>query len=464
MNKTLLLIICDFLLLNLLALTRWEDAEPPRPSAPAVESRASDGAATKDQDLLEVMKLSLEDERSQREQTLQQLQATQDTLKTREQNLSQLESEKTNLAATLDNTQRKATELTQKVEAATADASMSKERLAQLQRELEQREAEAARQKTELAKLAAEQAQARERIENLSVAVKVAEQEKVLLRETAETLKGQVEVERQERIKVQETTTQLAQGVGQLAEKSTELTKEIRDNRPINANTLYQEFLDNRVKTQIYAERPGLFGGKNRKEETTNTVFITDGTNTYALLHFNNTPFSFVEQTSDWDKLTVEFSKGSYRTQATALHFLSSDPRVIVLPVDAQQVAGLGVKPYQLALDRNKFPDALLISNGGAGYGEVAYKLDASQPGYVRMDNRLMKKLFGDFSPSRGDLVLSKTGELLGIMANSDYCVVVNNFLPSRTIKTGENITDQKTGKIFDHLVARWRALPLRLQ
>ena len=30
MNKTLLLIICDFLLLNLLALTRWEKAEPQR--------------------------------------------------------------------------------------------------------------------------------------------------------------------------------------------------------------------------------------------------------------------------------------------------------------------------------------------------------------------------------------------------------------------------------------------------
>ncbi len=463
MNKTLLLIICDFLLLNLLALTRWEDAEPPRPSAPSVESRPNDATATKDKDLLDVMKLSLEDERAQRDQTLQQLQSTQDTLKNREQNLNQLEKEKTNLATTLDSTQRKAEELTQKVEAVTADATMSKERLAQLQRELEQREAEAARQKAELAKLAVEQAQARERIENLSGAGKVAEQEKILLRETTETLKVQVEAERQDRIKVQETTTQLAQGVGQLAEKSTELTKEIRDNRPINANTLFKEFLDNRVKTQIYAERPGLLGRTTKKSDT-HTVFITDGTATYALLHFNDTPFTFIEQTSDWEKLTVEFSKGAYRTQATALQFLSSDPRVIVLPVTPQQVAALGVKVYNLSLDPNKFPDALLISNGGGGYGEITFKLDAAQPGYVRMDNRLMKRLFGDFSPSRGDLVLSKTGELLGIMANSDYCVVVNNFVTSRTIKTGDNILDQQTGKTLDHLVSRWRALPMRLQ
>ena len=48
MNKTLLLIMCDFLLLNLLALTRWEKAEPsqmqletaaPRSAANAPPSR-----------------------------------------------------------------------------------------------------------------------------------------------------------------------------------------------------------------------------------------------------------------------------------------------------------------------------------------------------------------------------------------------------------------------------------------
>ena len=40
MNRTLLLILCDFLLLNLLALTRWEKIEPapPRPDS-AVETK-----------------------------------------------------------------------------------------------------------------------------------------------------------------------------------------------------------------------------------------------------------------------------------------------------------------------------------------------------------------------------------------------------------------------------------------
>ena len=50
MNKTLLLILCDFLLLTLLALTRWETAEPPRPKQPPVPELAAN-AVTKDQGL-----------------------------------------------------------------------------------------------------------------------------------------------------------------------------------------------------------------------------------------------------------------------------------------------------------------------------------------------------------------------------------------------------------------------------
>ena len=50
MNRTLLLIIVDFLFLNLIALTRWEKAEPVSPRKPPVTELASN-AATKDQDL-----------------------------------------------------------------------------------------------------------------------------------------------------------------------------------------------------------------------------------------------------------------------------------------------------------------------------------------------------------------------------------------------------------------------------
>jgi hypothetical protein len=306
--------------------------------------------------------------------------------------------------------------------------------------------------------------ESRQRIEGLTVAVKVAEQEKQLLRETADTFKQQAQAERQEREKVQATTVQLAQGVGQLAEKSADLTKEIRDNRPINANVLFSDFLANRVRTTFTATRPSFFGQINRTREA-QTVFVSDGKDVFALLHLADTPFSLLEPGADWEKLTVEFSKPpAYRSMAGEIRFLSLDPRVVAVPVSPAQVQAIGAKVYQTALEPFKFPEAVLISGGGKGYGEVGFKLDASQRGYVQVDNRFFKRLFGDFAPSRGDLVLSKTGELLGIMVNSDYCALVNNFLPSKTIATGDDVKAQQTSQTLNDLVARYQGLPFKLQ
>jgi X-X-X-Leu-X-X-Gly heptad repeat protein len=463
MNKTLLLILCDFLLLNLLALTRWEKAEPARAKQPPVPQMAAN-AATKDQDLVEAMKLSLADERATREQLTQKLSTTESTLAQREQNVTQLQADQTKLTAALNATRNTAAELTQKVAAATQDATMTKEELARIQQELDAKRTEAERQAQALAALTQQQAEAKQKIEGLSVAVKVAEQEKQLLRESAETLKTQVEAERQDRLKAQAATTQLAQGVGQLAEKSGELTKEIRDNRPINANVLFSDYLANRVTAQFTAVRAGVFGPATR-EKATSTVLVTDGDKIYALLHLDDTPFPLSENSLDWEKVAAELTKPpAYHSRVPALQFLSLDPRVLVLPVDPAQATALGVKVYPIALEPFKFPEAVLVNGGGKGYGEVGFKLDASQPGYVRVDNRFFKRLFGDFAPSRGDLVLSKTGELLGIMVNSDYCALVTNFLPAKVLVTGDDVKAQHTADLLNELAARVHQLPLKLQ
>jgi hypothetical protein len=463
MNKTLLLILCDFLLLNLLALTRWEKAEPPRPKQPPVPELAAN-AVTKDQDLVETMRQSMADEKSVRDELAQKLASTDATLAAREQSLTQVQAERAKVAATLGETQRAAAELSQKYSAATQEASMTKEQLAQIQRELAEKQAEADKQRQELATLAKQQAEARKQIEGLTLAVVVGEQEKKTLREAADQLKGQVEVERGERLKVQEANTQLAQGVGQLAQKSGELTKEIRENRPINANVLFNEFAQNRVTATFNATRK-VFIGNPRRSKDAHTVLVTDGRQVYALLHVADTVFSLGDNPIDWESITVELSKGGAgRNAASQIQFLAHDPRVVVIPVDPSQAAALGARVYPLAADPFKFPEAVLIDGEGRGYGEVGFKLDASEPGFVRVDNRFFKRLFGDFAPKRGDLVFAKTGELLGIMVNNDYCAVLKDFSAMKSIQTGTDTRAQSTGQLFDALTSRVRAMPLKLQ
>jgi predicted nucleic acid-binding Zn-ribbon protein len=453
MNKTLLLVICDFLLLNLLALTHWEKAEP---AHLAQKPAAAAAAPAANQDLVDMMKLSLEDERRTHAQLAQQLQ-------TREETLARVATQKDALEQNLAATRHSAQELGRQLSAAAEDAAMTKERLAALQRDLEDRQREAARQQQELAGLTKAQAEAQQKIENLNVAVKVAEEEKKMLRETADTLKEQVAAEREERQKVVAQAGVLAEGVGRLADRSGELTKEIHENQPVNANTLFSNFLANRVQVDFTAVRQSFLGPVTRNKAA-RTVLVADGRQIYALLHVTDTPFSLKELGADWEKLTGTLGQPPAAVPVPALTFLSLDPRIVVVPLDPARAAALGVKIYQTALDPFKFADAVLISSGGRYYGEVAFKLDPQLPQYVKMDNRFFKQLFGDFSPSTGDLVLSKTGELLGLMVNRDYCAVLNNFLPAQTIATGENISAQRTGGTLDGLADRLRALPLKLQ
>lgn len=469
MNKTLLLIMCDFLLLNLLALTRWEKAAPSQTQLESAAPRSAAAAPAINADMVELMRVSLEDEQASRAQLAAQLASTEGTLTERERNLAALQEQKGQLEGALASTRTSARELEQRYTAASQDAFLTKEQLAKLQRELEEKRAEAERQQAELARMERQNAEARQRIENLNVAVRVAEQEKQLIAQNLTEARQQVEVERLERIKVQEQTTQLAQGVGQLsqgvgqlAERSGQLSQEIRDNRPINSNLIFSDYLANRVQTSLTARRPGLFG-PTVKERDTQTVLVSDGERVYALMHLNDTPFTLSEIPTDYDQVAGRLTRGSFNAPLAELQFLRLDPRLVVAPLDASLAALMGAKIYQLAKEPFKFPEAVLLRADDGRYGETPFRIDPANSNYVRMDNRISTRLFGEFSPKRGDLVFSKTGDLIGMMVNNDYCAVLGSFAVSYTLKAGDN-PDPKTSTILSDLQTRWARLPIRLQ
>lgn len=462
MNKTLLLIMCDFMLLNLLALTRWEKAEPTHTQLETAAPRSAAQAPAINADMVELMRISLEDEKASREQLASQLSTTQGSLAEREKNLAALQQQKGQVEKTLAATQTSVKELEQRYTATSQEASMSKEQLAKLQRELEERKAEAERQRAELARAERQNAEARSRIESLNVAVKVAEQEKQLINQNLTEAKQQVEVERAERVKVQEQTTQLAQGVGQLAEKSGELSQEIRTNRPVNPNLIFSEFQANRVQTKITARKPGLFRPSTKDLEA-QTVLVSDGNRTYAVMHLSDTPITLTETPSDYQALNGTLNRSGTSAPVTELHFLRLDPRIIVVPVDELTVARMGAKVYQLAKEPFKFPEAVLVRADDGRYGETPLRIDPSSNSYLKLDNRIVTRLFGEISPKRGDLVFSKTGEVIGILVNSDYCAVLGDFTAAHTVTTGDN-PQPATSVILSDLQARWARLPLKLQ
>ena len=465
MNKTLLLIICDFLLLNLLALTRWEKAEPQRAldsAAPPAASAASSPAVNAD--LVELMRVSLEDEKAARDALAAQLAGTQGTLSEREKALAQAEAQRAQLQGALTTTSANVRELERKYSDASNEAFMTKEQLARMQRELDERRAEAERQKAELARLERTNTEARQRIESLNVAVRVAEQEKQLLGQNLEQARAQVEVERAERAKVQEQTVQLAQGVGQLAERSTELTREIRDQRPGNPNALFGEFLANRVQLQVTTQRAGLFSPAFRERDA-QTVLVSDGNRTYALMHLSDSPFAWNwENPPNYQRITGSLAAGGEVQAAAELHFLGIDPRVVAVPVDEAAAARLGAKVYRVAADPFRYPEVVLVRADDGRYGETQVRIDPAARGYVRVDNRIATRLFGEIAPRRGDLVFARTGELVGMMVNSDFAVLLGSFAAAHRLPLGAEAAQPPTEPLFRDLAARLRRLDARLQ
>jgi hypothetical protein len=463
MNKTLLLIMCDFLLLNLLALTRWEKAEPQNAQLEAAAApRSAANAPAVNADMVDLMRISLEDEKASREQLASQLQSTQGSLSEREKNVAALEQRQSQLETTLAATQSSAKELEQRYSATAQEASMSREQLAKLQRELEERRAEAERQAAELARMERANNEARQRIEGLNVAVKVAEQEKGMLTQNLTEAKQQIEVERIERQKVQEQAAQLGQNVGQLAERSVELSKEIRDNRPVNTNLIFSEFLNNRVRSNIVAQRPGIFSPSTRGKDT-QTVLVSNGTQIHALMHVSDTPFVLSEVSLDYNQVTGQLTRGSVSAPISEMNFLHLDPRLVAVPVDAAVAASMGAKIYTLSKEPFKFPEAVLVRADDGKYGDTALRIDQSNPNYLRLDNRIVTRLFGEISPKRGDLVFSKSGELIGMMVNNEYCAVLGDFAPAVTLKTGDN-PEPKTSTVLGGAYSRLSRLPLKLQ
>jgi len=567
MNKTLLLIICDFLLLNLLALTRWDEAEPVRNSSAPVPEVQANAARPKNQDLVDMMKVALEQEKAVRDQLQQRLQFAESDVKTREQTLAQIQAQRSQLEHTLKQSQTAAQVLSQRyaavaqeavdvkqkakqqqealtaaakqqqdaltaaiknveaekarLEVEKARAESEKTRLAQeMQQAVAAKQAEIAKQLTALADLSKQQtataqqaaglatavrvAQAerdliREQLEKqmqialaakqaelekqqaaladlekqrqaaaaqaaqASTAAKVAESERNLLRENLTDLKKEVALVRQEKDLLQTQTTRLTDGVGQLAAKSGELAKEIRENTPINMNLMFSEFLSNRVDVAVSAHQAVILGSGARIKEG-KSLLVHDGRGVFAVIHVGDTPFSLTTPLG-MDHVGARVARGAQVLGSGALTFITADPRLAVVPVNAQQALAMNLKLYPVAKNPFKFTEAVLVNRGGKHYGEVEFKLDARTPDYVRMKNRIISRVLqGEFSPSTGDIVLSKTGEFLGVMVNPDYCAVIKSFetLPGYTFDD-KTTTDMVRNRLVE-LNTRLFRLPSALQ
>ncbi len=401
-------------------------------------------------------------EAAERQQALlgereKQVQTFQQELQQKEQQTTQLEQQRTSLRQQYASAQTNLQTLSQQLQSSSTEALISKEKLAAMQAELRKQAEQAAALQQQLGQLAQSNQMVLTEKQRLAGQLQVAEAEKRMATEQVSHMQEEVKVERAEKAK-------LAEGVKALATRSDQLAQEIQQNRPLAPNTIFDEFVTNRVQATLSASRSGFLGMESNKRTETQTVLVTDGTNTVALCHVQDTPLSFGYPGTDWEGLTGTLERNAVTVPIRSLSFYQLDPRMVFLPVTPAEVRQLGCKVYRTSSDPYKFQDAVLVGAQEGYYGECKFQIDLTTPLYVKMDRNSLKGLFGKFNPSRGDLVFSRTGELLGVMANSTYCMMIKNFNPTATFQFAQDVRSQQTGDTLARLYSLIAGLPYKLQ
>jgi hypothetical protein len=496
MNKSLLVIICDFLLLSLLSLANFDKPiEDKNKPAPVNEVQ---GMTTSQSDLMDALQTALEEEQSTREELQSQLSETRNQVKTQEQLLAEREQNVQNLEQNLMSTAERAAMLERERQAldlqvtdtvrnlvdledqlnnANVKSQVSSAMLSSMQSELQMRERAAKQLQDKLAKVEDQQKATEQEKHQLALVLKETEVERNMVREQLVVTKEQVQQEKQEKevirqekqviqeekAQIQKTASVLAEGVGALAEKSNELTVEIRENRPLSGNLIFSGFVSNRVDTEFSARKTG-FLGQTGDTKSSKTVLVSSGGQIYALYHSQDTLLNLKSGETSWEYLYAHLRRNFALISMEKVAFLQSDPRIVLAPVTPEQAKEIGVKIYPLAGEPYKFNEAVLVGGSGDYYGESPFHIDAGAPSYVQMEKRRFSKFFGNFSPSRGDLVFSKTGEILGIMVNNEYCMVLSDLTAAGEVTLGPKIQNAQNARVLSNMAFRVGMLPNQVQ
>jgi murein DD-endopeptidase MepM/ murein hydrolase activator NlpD len=457
MNRSILIVICDFLLLSLLTFSTdlSKMAGENEGSAVAVKAEVLPKATdTGGNDLAAVMKQALGEEQKNREQLQAELARIREAVR---QQQAQLQQKQSNLEQQYASAQASVQALNQKLQSSAAETTLTREQLAAKEAEIQKQTDLSAALRTQLAQLAKSNQEALAREQHLAGQLQLAEVEKRAAADQVALMQQQVQAEHAENVK-------LAEGFKTLATNSGALSREIRENRALAPNAIFSEFVTNRIQTSFVAARTGLFGIDLGRNKTTETVLVTDGTNTFALCHVQDTPLTLWDPGTDWEGLTGTLGHNTAQVHIHALSFDLRDPRVVFMPVTPAEADQLGCKIYPISSDPYKFQDAVLVGAQEGYYGQCSFQMDLDTPQYVKLDRNLLKGLFGKFNPSRGDLVLSRNGELLGIMANNTYCLMLHDFTAVATIRFGLDVRAQHTGETLSRLFDYVFRLPTRLQ
>ena len=473
MNRSILIVICDFLLVSLLAFSTVDIGKSPEERPP--ESAAANETAPR-QDLGNVMRLALQEERRFRDslagevsqarmaaerQASQLIERDKELLSERQRRL-EMASELNRAQADANNERKARLEMVSLAEQRLTTLESERKSREQLGAQLDQSRQEAERQLALAAQLdkqmraAAQETQAKDLLIQQAAQQQAAwQQQSAAAAEQSARLQNEIKREREEKAR-------LARDLEALAANAVPPGKDLRNPRPLSI-----EFFDglaaNRVVAQLNFARSKKSAANSARSRQVQSILATDGKTTCALCLVGDTPLSFSKPGVDWDIMDGSLARGAVTTPARLFSFHAADPRLVILPIAEADARALGAIIYRTTAEPSKFSDAIVACLRDGSYGAGKFQIDLATPGYVRLEPNTFMALSGQLAPGAGDLVFSREGELLGIMVNGAYCMVLRNFRTTATFKLG-TAARQRTGRALENLNAFVAQLPYNVR
>jgi len=144
--------------------------------------------------------------------------------------------------------------------------------------------------------------------------------------------------------------------------------------------------------------------------------------------------------------------------------YLSTDPRLIYIPLPKTYVQASGIETFDLALQPERWEEAVLVKNDESNFGRSEFRRLTSSPRFLKMERPALGELFADFASSRGDLAFTKNSQFIGVLTDSKHAVVIDSFLASGAQNLGSAYSTESHIATMARLKDRLRKLPKDVQ
>ncbi len=482
-----MIVICDFLLLSLLSLANFDSPATDK-KAEEEKQQAIQNQSFVDSQMVELLKMSLDSERDRRmtinadveklvqtaEKNKQLADKQREILKARETELKSLAKTKSDLESERDSILKKSSELQARVNSAekrnaklqeeilsaseklekSANErialerkigdmreidSASRSKLESVQRELRQNKQRLEQLQIESESLKNENRAIESEKQALATRLEIAATKTQIYEENIKRYQTLINIEKTEKEKIREHAENLAVGVGELAVQQEKINKNVETLRQKTATEIFNEIKSTFVKVSFSYTNKGLFGdGKSTRE--LNVLPIEIAGSYWLIVNADDTIIApTLHQYYPPDSLEISISGKNNKEYSNAVFAVAEDPRLLALPISKKFVDSEKIKPLRKPDNFFTYPECVVINPKKFYYGTIPFRADFKNPLYAKLDTSLIESIFGEFSPSEGDFIISKNGDILGLMLDSSIAILLKKMTPYNALRLGNN-------------------------